>query len=230
MAQEGRFTPVGGETCQYNPPRTDCPNALAELEMLHWSFINNGYRPEVLNGWKTGGCWDEIRRRLGYRFVLSKLNVSPQVSPGGTMPFHLELKNEGFASPYNQRSVFLVLKKNSGGNQKVIPLESADPRWWMPGQTTNVDAQVPIPGDLPEGTYSLYLWLPDASPSLRNRPEYAIRLANQNVWQSTTGYNLLYNNLQVTDSPISTSTPTPTPTPSPTPQESWKLFLSMLLK
>lgn len=219
IAQEGRFTPVGGETCGANPPRSECTSALGELEMMHWSFINNGYHPDVLNSWKIGGCWDEIRRRLGYRFALSRLAISQQVNPGGTMAFNLELKNEGFTSPYNQRPVFLVLKNNSGGSQRVISLESADPRWWMSGQTTNVDTEVPIPADLPEGTYSVYLWLPDASQNLRDRPEYAIRLANQNVWQPATGFNLLFDNLIISGGPVPTPTPTPTPPPCAGPED-----------
>ena len=218
IAQEGRFTPVGGETCQIgsSSTRTSCSNTLKELEMLHWSFLNNSFYKPILDGWVSQGCMPEIRRRLGYRFVLSKLNVSSQVAPGGVMTFRPELRNEGFAAPFNPRPAVLVLKEKKTGHQREIPLTSVDPRRWLPGQAINVDAQVTIPGNLPQGTYNLYLWLPDAAQSLRTKPEYAIRLANQNVWQSGTGLNLLFNNLIVSGSPVSPPPSTPTPT-SPLP-------------
>jgi len=221
IAQEGRFTPIGGETCQIgsSSTRTSCSNALKELEMLRWSFLNNAFYKPILDGWVSGGCMPEIRRRLGYRFVLSKLNVSRQVAPGGKMTFRLELRNEGFASPYNLRPAILVLKEKKTGNQREIPLTSIDPRRWLPGQAINVDIQVPIPANLPQGSYNVYLWFPDASQSLRTRPDYAIRLANKGVWQPATGFNLLFDNLIVSGSPVSpppSPPPTMTPTPPPT--------------
>src|SRR3990172_7376427 len=103
VAQESQFTPVGGETCQYNPPRTDCPNALQEMAMLHWSFINNGYRPEVLNSWTSGACMDTIRRSLGYRLVLKEAFLPQAIRPGGTLSLNIRLSNDGFAAMYNPR-------------------------------------------------------------------------------------------------------------------------------
>jgi hypothetical protein len=45
--------------------------------------------------------------------------------------------------------------------------------------------------------YQLGLWLPDASSSLRNAPAYAVRFANNNVWDAATGINILTSDLQV---------------------------------
>lgn len=64
--------------------------------------------------------------------------------------------------------------------------------------------------------------MPDAYQSIRNRPDYAICFANQNVWKSNTGYNLLFSNLQIGGPPVTqppTNTPLPTkpPTDTPTP-------------
>ncbi|WP_343966586.1 hypothetical protein, partial [Kribbella koreensis] len=46
------------------------------------------------------------------------------------------------------------------------------------------------------GTYHLLLKIAD--PQLPNRPEYSIRLANQNTWHPTTGTNDLATTLTVT--------------------------------
>jgi hypothetical protein len=44
---------------------------------------------------------------------------------------------------------------------------------------------------LAPGEYDILLHLPDTAPSLRDRPEYAIRFANPGVWEPATGLNRL---------------------------------------
>jgi hypothetical protein len=195
IAQEGQFTAVGGETCQYNPPRTDCPNALQELAMLHWSFINNGYRPEVLSSWTSGGCMDTIRRSLGYRLVLKEAFLPQTIQPGGMLSLNIRLSNDGFAAMYNPRPLILVLL--GGGKRFEAPVTNVDPRRWAPGQEHNIAVNLNLPANIPPGTYQIGLWLPDASSSLRGSPAYAVRFANTGVWDAATGINLLSNNLQV---------------------------------
>src|SRR3989344_9094198 len=210
-AADTAFTPMGGESCALNPPRTDCANAINELSTFHWSFLNNGYNQSVLNNWTTQGCMPQIRQRLGYRFVLNRLIMPGQVAPGGSINVHLELENKGFAAPFNPRPVILVLKGINNTYQKEFPISSVDPRRLLPGQALNFDANFVVPSDVPAGNYIVYLWLPDPSPNLRSRPEYAIRMANLNMWQPATGYNILFNNLVISGTP---TTPTPTPTNS----------------
>jgi hypothetical protein len=48
-----------------------------------------------------------------------------------------------------------------------------------------------LPATAPEGTYKLALWLPDSAVTLRNDSRYAIRFANDDVWDEKTGYNIL---------------------------------------
>ena len=216
-SQTSQYTPSGGEAGTHSStPSTfaACSNALTQLSKQHFSFLNNGYSLVTLNNWVNQGCMPEIRRRLGYRFVLNKLTLLNQVAPGGNLELHLDLINQGFASPYNPRPVYLVLRQSNASYVKEIALTSVDPRRWLPGQTINVDLNVPIPQDVPNGSYSVYLWLPDASASIKTRSEYAIRFANQNIWQSGTGYNLIFSNLAVSGSPV---TPIPTSILSPTP-------------
>ncbi|MCX7807831.1 MAG: DUF4832 domain-containing protein, partial [Deltaproteobacteria bacterium] len=69
LAVHTLYVPVGGETCQPFPPRSECASALAEMEMHHYSFINRDYHPDVVASWRMGGCIDAIRKRLGYRLV-----------------------------------------------------------------------------------------------------------------------------------------------------------------
>ena len=60
---------------------------------------------------------------------------------------------------------------------------SLAPKWRKSSQS------IPLPTTLPTGSYALLLNLPDPAASLNTRPEYAIQLANTNVWEATTGFN-----------------------------------------
>lgn len=187
IAQMTRFTPMSGETCNPNPPRSDCPTALAELERLHWTALNEGYHPDVIQSWKDQGCYAEIRQRLGYRLSLLEASFPQQIHPGETLSLQIRLQNTGFASPMLPRPVYLILVAQDSILR--FPLE-ADPRRWQPGEHT-LTASLSLPADLPPGEYSLALWLPDPADSLRDDPRYAIRFANENVWDAQRGWNVL---------------------------------------
>jgi hypothetical protein len=73
---DSRYTAVGGETCDDAfSPQNDCaPAGYAEEEMrsMHYSYLNAGYNQDVINDWDSAGCMENIKRKLGYRFVLHK--------------------------------------------------------------------------------------------------------------------------------------------------------------
>ena len=48
-----------------------------------------------------------------------------------------------------------------------------------------------------KGKYDLLLYMPDKYTAISSRAEYAIRLANDNVWEEATGYNKLLATLTV---------------------------------
>jgi len=146
-------------------------------------FAQQPLSPEVLDGWTKGGCMPEIRRRLGYRFRL--VDSSTQVA-GRELRITLTVRNEGFGNLYNPRPVVLVLRERATGRIERVPIPT-DPRRWMPAESTTVRASA----TLPPGEYDVFLHLPDAAPSLRDRPEFAVRFANAGVWESDTGMNRL---------------------------------------
>jgi hypothetical protein len=187
LAQLTRFTPMSGETCNPNPPRSDCPTTLQEMTLLHYSSINLGYHPDVVRGWREQGCFDEIRSRLGYQLALQSAELPAAARAGQSVPLSITLENSGFAAPVNPRDVVLVL---DGPARFVQPLEDIDPRRWEPG-THTFTATLQLPANAPAGDYRLGLWLPDPAPALRNDPRYAIRLSNDGVWDETAGFNVL---------------------------------------
>jgi hypothetical protein len=189
LAQETRFVPMGGETCSYSPPRSDCATATAEMKRLHFSFINQDYQPRVVNSWSTGGCRGEIDRRLGYRLRLLNADVPQTLRPGERFRLRVRLRNDGWAAPFNPRPGYAVLAGETG--RHVLPLPVRDIRRWEADREVSLDATLALPAAARPGAYRLALWLPDAAVRLRMRPEYAIRLANEGVWEAETGLNVL---------------------------------------
>ena len=195
LAAETQFTPMGGETCNPNPPRSSCPTALAELARFHWSYLNTDYHPEVLAGWAAEGCRDEVARRLGYRLRLVSADLPATAFAGGALPVRLALENAGFAAPINPRPVTVVLRHTLTGAAVTLPL-AVEPRRWLPGPHT-IDASLRLPAALPPGAYELLLHLPDPHAALAARAEYAIQLANLNTWEPATGYNRLLHTVTI---------------------------------
>ncbi|MBI5503146.1 MAG: DUF4832 domain-containing protein [Deltaproteobacteria bacterium] len=188
VAQETLYVPMQGETCHVNPPRSDCPTALAELERFHWSILNDGYHPDVVAGWAAQGCRPEIERRLGYRLAAVALTYAPRVPPGGVLPLRVTLRNDGWAAPINPRPLNVVL---DGASREVALVTGLDPRRWLPGEEIEVAVRLRVPATLAPGSFELALWLPDAAARLRDDARYAIRLANDGAWREASGLNVL---------------------------------------
>ncbi|MGL4513778.1 MAG: DUF4832 domain-containing protein [Lacipirellulaceae bacterium] len=192
---ESRYLPHGGETCARHP-RNDSANAIAEMTTLHSDYLNIDYHPDVINNWSATGALPEIRRRLGYRFELDQATLPAAVRPGGLMPLGFTIDNVGFGELFNPRDVEVVLRNNVTGQTFNAPL-AVDPRRWTGGETNTIETLLSLPSGLPEGTYTVGLWMPDHEASLRNDVRYAIRFANAGVWDAATGVNRLTTSLVV---------------------------------
>ncbi|HEU5055592.1 MAG TPA: DUF4832 domain-containing protein [Kofleriaceae bacterium] len=199
VEQDGRFLPIGGETCALNAPKTDCEQALAFMRAQHWSYLNEEYNQAVLDAWDEQGCGDEIRRRLGYRLALVNATLSESVAPGGVLRIDLEIANRGFSAPFNRRPIMLVLQRGNS-LRWAVELDGRDARQLQPGRTT-ISTRLRIPATAPTGDdWQLSLWLPDDEPGLRDDPRYSIRLANPGVWDEATGVNVITRSLRVDES------------------------------
>lgn len=205
LSLDNRFLPQGGETCnaaEDAQPYIGCANALVDLVRLRYSTLNLDYQEDVLQGWRDGGCFTEIADRLGYRFHLTGAALNETAVAGGAFDLSFTVVNDGFASPYNPRGLEVVLRLASTGELYRFPLQAQhDPRTWLPdlGEiTVNVQAELPVA--MPPGRYDVLLALPDPHPTLYNRPEYAIRLANTGMWEAQTGFNRIGASIDVTSS------------------------------
>lgn len=197
--QDSKYVVAGGETCSDSySPQNDCDGITEdEFKNFHYSFLNAEYNQDVINDWETAGCLEDIKKRLGYRFVLEDATFPLKVHPGGKLVFNLNLKNVGYASPYNKRPVQLILRNST--TAEIVSLNiNTDVRKWYSGEVA-LKGSLTLPATIPAGTYELLLNLPDKYASIADRPEYAIRFANEGVWEEDTGYNKLLASVTITN-------------------------------
>ena len=179
--RDSRYTIMGGETCNVSSYCV-CNSSLKDMKDYHWTYLNSGYHSGVLDRWKSSGCMDEVTNRLGYRLIMREASCTGIFEKGNTVHLVLNLENGGFAAPMNPRNAELVFVAQDG-KQTRFPLVS-DPRTWHPG-THKIETDCVLPDA--KGTF--YLALED--PLLAQRPEYSIALANENVFDTQTGWNKL---------------------------------------
>lgn len=199
--EDSRYVAVGGETCDDAfSPQNDCAplgHAQKEMASMHYSFLNVSYNNLVNNDWEAQGCMEEIKQRLGYRFVLETADIPSKISSKHLLNIDLKLKNVGFASPYNPRSAYLILRNAKTKKTYSILLRSDVQRWFSGKQI--ISEKIQLPKGIISGSYDLLLNLPDEADHLKDRPEYSIRFANENVWEKLTGYNNLNHTLLITN-------------------------------
>lgn len=189
VAQETLYVPNGGETNVESNSLAEqvYTKAPAEMAEYHWSFCGTSYAQQVTNRWRSSGIFDTLNVHMGYRYNLIDAQFSDNAAPAGKMNVTIRVRNDGYAPMYNDRYAYLVLK--NGNKSYNLPL-TADPRRWLPnGAKSIINEQVVIPADVPEGTYHLYLYLPDKYSTIADNPRYAVRLANTGVWDESTGMN-----------------------------------------
>jgi len=210
IARESKYLVFGGETCPGGPngedvysPYNDCisegGNAENYLKRFHTSFLNTSWSGAVNGDWNNK-CIEDIKRYLGYRFEVKKGTFPGKIINGEATKIRLEIVNTGYASTYNYRYAELILR-NTDSNKIYRKKLDCDTRRWFPDEVKVLDLEFEWPETLSKGEYELFLNLPDASASLYNRPEYAIRIAStyesKPIWDAATGWNLLATNIQV---------------------------------
>jgi hypothetical protein len=166
------------------------------MATLHTDYLNIDWNPDVIQRWTNEGSLDEISRRLGYRFELQTAELTQTVRPSSLLQLNFDLHNVGFGELFNPRDVEVTLTNNATGVRKSAVLQ-VDPRYWAGGSSPRVATLLTVPADLPEGTYTLGLRLPDKEDSIRNDVRYAVRFANEEMWDAVDGINVLTTDLVV---------------------------------
>jgi biotin operon repressor len=180
VVNDSKYAPVGGETCGIGEDEdallSDCANAIAEFKRLQYSFLNDAYHPDVLQKWKDQGCYDEIRKNLGYRLVAHKLTM---IQDKNTLALTLSIENKGYAAPYIKSDVNFILKNST---REYTFHQDIDMRTFYPNGTKNIEDTISL-DDIDAGTYCLYIQI--------GKEYTAIRLSNKDIWEESSRANKL---------------------------------------
>ena len=155
--------PNGGEAI-FDTPYNDLDNAVADMQLMHVSYLNGGYDPTVLQKWErsiyTGddpfngmNGFEYIRNHLGYRFVLRASEILQDHAEGQFM-LRIAIENVGFSKSYRGFSFHLILLNTDTGETFPVTLKE-DSTCLVSGEVTTLD--IPLnTGDYPVGAYELY--------------------------------------------------------------------------
>jgi hypothetical protein len=133
-------------------------------------------------------------------------SIPERVKVGDEIEITLNIANQGWASPFNRRPIYLVLRNVTNKDEVHVELKNLDSREWRGQTTTGIATK--IKADVSAGSYDLYLYLPDAMLNRASCKEkncdsadYAIRFANKDLWEmldgKPTGLNSLKHRLIV---------------------------------
>ncbi|HMI07612.1 MAG TPA: DUF4832 domain-containing protein, partial [Flavobacterium sp.] len=203
LENQSKYTFDGGETCSLTS-YSACANAVSTMNRFHFNYLNSDYNQDVTMNWQSNGCLDEVKRRLGYRFELQNSSIASNV-------LTINLQNVGFGNVINDRKAYVVCKNTTTGTE--IPLAIAtNVRLWQAGVQTRLTQSLT---SLPNGTYQLYLNIPDLQ--LGTNPVYSIKCANTGLWDEIKGYNNLNQTVTITGGVAGTPTTPPDTTPTTPP-------------
>ncbi len=224
---ETKYTPMGGET-SYTTNSTALSKGvnktLSELQTFHYSYMNEDWYTGFTSAWKSTAVsstepadgstiWETMEKRLGYRFVLTSASNTANLYNGSktALAVNFTVKNVGYASPFNQHDINILLLDDNDDVVATLKAGAAtsssntDVRKWFSqydgteSYTVNLTFPATLLSGVPTGDYTVALAITDPDEALSARPEYNIRMANDDgqaspattIWLSTLGCNLI---------------------------------------
>ena len=68
------------------------------------NYLNGDYANDAVSTWISGGCYDDIRRKLGYRFEVKRVEYTPAVASGEKFSVTIDVANSGWARLQKSRT------------------------------------------------------------------------------------------------------------------------------
>ncbi|KAK6190456.1 hypothetical protein SNE40_002319 [Patella caerulea] len=198
LEEDTKYCMMGGQTCEWKSgdhQRSDCTTALSEMAMFHWSYLNQNFYTGILDEWKRQGCYEEIHRRLGYRYLLTEAVLPDSVLVGETLCFVLYIKNSGFGTPVKPLNMSLLLHSPLTGQFYAAHFYRPMLSGWRPEKVTKIQASFQMPPFMFEDDYDVYLMI--RNKDLPDRSDYYILFANENVPDHSAGLNNMQHSIHV---------------------------------
>ena len=154
--------PVSLEVCgtvsEWKRDHFDVNYILEQALRWHVTSVNLKSSP-IPDDWKDE--FENFQKKIGYRFLLRRLEYPKTVAAGSMMPVHMWWLNAGVAPPYTNYPLAIQLR--AANNSAVINIP-VDVRKWLPGDAV-FDGSLFVPETLPEGTYDFRVGMLDARTS-----------------------------------------------------------------
>jgi len=151
-------SPVSLETCgvpgHWKQDGYDLNYIIAQALRWHVTSVNiksSAIPPD----WKAQ--FDDFQKKMGYRFLLRRLEYARSAKPDTMIPLHMWWLNAGVAPVYRPYELALQLQSPSGMATIKLPV---DVRKWLPGDAV-YDGTVYIPATLQPGDYRVRVALLD---------------------------------------------------------------------
>ncbi|XP_064597949.1 uncharacterized protein LOC135464453 [Liolophura sinensis] len=202
--EQTKYLVAGGETCEWSPTdpgRHNCSVALKEMAYFHWTYLNIGFYIPVLTDWQTQGCFNDIFRNMGYRFVLKESILPTVAHTGSDICVRIVFRNRGYAAPIRNWDISIVFRR--GSDHLAVRLRKRDMSLWQPGSDIVIDENLHVPADLQPGTYEVMMgsmcrgeeafrtFLVFSDPNFPDKSDYNILMANKGVPEHKNGVNNL---------------------------------------
>lgn len=186
--------PYGGEVVVPSSPLHDLENCVGEMFSLSLSYLNVEWNNEVIAKWKnakyTQNCGNEanyygqsaftyIENRIGYRFVLRSARVDYSLK-SGIFAGQLKIDNVGFGNLTKRKQLKLIYTDENGN----VVYENGAGTYFGESELKFSESV-----KLESGKYNVYLCVFGAETD--GNPAYAVRLANENIWNSDLKANLI---------------------------------------
>jgi hypothetical protein len=136
-------------------------------QALRWHVSSVNIKSSAIpSQWK--GAFEEFQKKMGYRFILRRVEYPRAVKAGQMMPVNMWWLNAGVAPIYRDYRLALQISSTEGSAVLTVPV---DVRKWLPGDAV-FDGTLYVPETLKPGTYKLRVAILDP-----RRETPAIRLA-----------------------------------------------------
>ena len=143
------------------------------IQQTHWSFIGPAGGMLTPQDEQHRQNLDQLLKKLGYRFVLKKVEHPAEVTAGNEVTIKITIENKGVA-PFYFNWPLVIYFMDQDEQEVFTHTTSIDIRSWLPGERISQESFT-IPASLVSGEYDIKLAIHD--PDI-NKP--AIRFANTN--------------------------------------------------
>jgi hypothetical protein len=150
--------PVSLEVCYtvagWKEKGYDVDYILDQALRWHVSTVNIKSSP-IPAEWKER--FDTFQKKIGYRFILRRLEYPKTANAGSMMLIHMWWLNAGVAPIYREFSLAIQLRSSKATAIIRVPV---DVRKWVPGDAV-FDGTLYLPENLPEDTYDFRVGMLD---------------------------------------------------------------------